>query len=334
MKLISYFFITFIITLLTTIVFAKEYLQSYNEKIIVNYTLDSYYTGQIDNKLFLTNNLFSQNPYVLIPTFDILSEGVYIQRFNSDYILFSNINSFNEKSYLLATYFYDSDNKIKIIKNIAFKMNDNYNALDFVNINSNKLLFIIGLIHNIFDIDISISYFDGNIMSKGLLIGTNFSDYPIFFNEYKDSSFDGYLIISLCDRGIYRNIYDFRTEAQIRRFISDTILVCFLDRELNVKKYFTLRFPKDIVDYSIVRKSIDSVLLRVDFIDRISGYLITQNFINISFSNTKLLDNVGSNIFNRFYIENLFNFKSKFFDFYQSNKNIVFTKKDLVVRYK
>jgi len=326
----------FFFTCLPKLSQAQNYIQGYRERIIVNYTLDNFYTGQLDGKIFLAKNLFSNNPFVLIANLDSFSEGIYLEKCSDKYVLFSNImDPFPNRSSLLVSYFHDSGSNIKVLKNKIFKLGDGYNAINFINsyYNSNEMIFVMGLVRNVFDVDISISYFDGDNMSKALTFGSDSYDYPIYFGQYKDYYFNGYMFIGLVDRINYKDFYDFKMAIQTKRFVSDTLLICFIDSNMKIKKYFAIMFPGDIVDYSIVRNSIDSALVRIDFIDRAYREFITQNFINISFSKTTLLDNTGNSL-RRFYkIDNPSNFKAKELSFYQWDMNISYRKTNLTINY-
>ncbi|MFN3478243.1 MAG: hypothetical protein ACK4ZM_02610 [bacterium] len=96
------------------------------------------------------------------------------------------------------------------------------------------------------------------------------------------------------------------------------------DKNFKIVKYYSLSFPRNIVDYSVVKRSVDSVLIRVDFVDRVSGYYIATNFINIDFNGARITG-VGNDIFNQFYQDNFVNLKNFYLNFESVNVNPSFS---------
>jgi hypothetical protein len=54
------------------------YTNNIYQKINITYTYDSFYTGSIENKLFLAKNLFTNNKQILLANTLNYSEGVFI----------------------------------------------------------------------------------------------------------------------------------------------------------------------------------------------------------------------------------------------------------------
>lgn len=315
-----YFFI-FLISFLTVFSFA---IVRYYEKLIINYSFEDFYTGNLDNKIFIAKDLFSSNYKLLVSRSYNFSEGIYINKLDSTYFVLSNTNFFSNRFSLLVTYF---NTYLSILENKLFYSYGNYYLIsvnDFYE-DGNKIFFLCGLIDNVFDFDVIISKFNGVYILDSIRLGTNLLDYPIYFYKYNDNNFDGYLILSLIENNYFKNFDEIKFIMDSNKFNSNSILVCFLDSKMNVIKYFAIRFPRNIIDYEIIRKSIDSVLIKIDFIDRVSGYYIVSNYINISYSKT-YITGVNTDVFNQFYIDDFVNFKNSKVKFYLNEVSLDFTK--------
>lgn len=305
--------------LLYVIVFSLA-VEKYREGMIINYTLDNFYTGRIDKKLFIGKNLFLKEGLILVPNIHNFSEGISIHRMGeSKYFLLSNTNSFGSFDSLLVILFSED---FSIINTSLFKISYPYNVVRVFEDYENNMrkFFLLGLVKDLFDFDLCISKYNGDIIEKSLKLGTNFVDYPLYFSEYECDKFKGYVLLSLCDRNTYSNFIDIRFNMDIKRFSTDSLLVCFIDPEMKISKYFVIRFPSNIVDYSIVKKSIDSVLLKVDFIDKIYGYHFTNNFIHIDFNDVHFIGYRHKDL----YVDNFINFKYSFVSFSKIAVKIVF----------
>jgi hypothetical protein len=324
---ISISFIIFFIIFLFKNIFS---LDIYN-KINITYSYNSFYTGSIENKLFLAKNLFTYNRILLIANTVNYSEGVFIDSINNNYILFSNTNNFSNTFSLLVNYFEDDISKINIIDSFYFQSFYNYFLISVSPYyeENNKNFALLGLINYFLNTDLFLAIFDGQDIKKAIIFGTSSSDYPFYFSQYLDSNFNGFIILSLIDKNNYRDFIDTKLNFDTKRYNSDSILVTFIDRNLKVKKYFVLRLPNKIVDISIIGKSIDNVLLKIDFIDKISGYYISSAFVNINFNNATLA-NINTNIFNNFYVDNfLIDFKNHILNLKKVNTNVIFNKIDI-----
>ncbi|MCS7244103.1 MAG: hypothetical protein RMJ36_05165 [Candidatus Calescibacterium sp.] len=300
-------------------------LEKYTANIIINFSLDGFYTGRIDNKLFLARNLFSDNNIVLVPNIYDFSEGIYINKISdSEYFLISNTNGFGSVYSMLVTFF---SKDFVVMESNIFSTYYSYNILKvYENYEqSDREFFLIGLINNFFDFDIVLSKYDLKNVENSIRLGTNFVDYPIYFSENETKKFRGYILLSILEKNNYRDFNDLKLTMDTKRFNSDSILVCFFNSNMKIEKYFVLRFPNNVVDYSIIQKSMDSVLLRVDFIDRISGYYITNNFVHIDFDNVYVVDHKYSG-FDRFYVDNFVNLRFNPINFSKSRVNLVFNR--------
>ncbi|MCS7165912.1 MAG: hypothetical protein RMJ51_06560 [Candidatus Calescibacterium sp.] len=297
-------------------------VQKYRESIIINYVLDDFYTGRIDGKLFIGKNLFLANSLILVPNIHNFSEGISIHKMNnSRYFLLSNTNSFGFYDCLLVVFF---SRDLSIMNTSIFKTSYPYNLIKVFECyeNNMKKFYLLGLIKDLFDFEICISRYDGDKIEESVKLGTNFIDYPIYFSEYESDKFKGYVLLSLCVKSTYVNFIDIRFNMDIKRFNTDSMLVCFIDQEMKISKYFVIRFPSNIIDYSIVKRSIDSVLLRVDFIDKIYGYHLTNNFIHIDFNDVRFAGYRHKEL----YVDNFFYFKHSSVDFSKIDVKIVFNK--------
>ena len=305
----------------------------YYENLIINYTLEDFYTGQLNSKAFLATNLFSNKNILLLTNINGFSEGVYIGKKNqkSLYYFVWNINNLN-KSYVIFTFF---DKSLNIYDNFVFKTNFNHYFLNIYEFyKESEQIFVLGLMKDIFDIDLFIAKLDDfsyNQKIRLLKFGTNFIDYPIYFAQYQRDNFNGYILLGLIENNNYRDFYDLKLNFFSKRFSSNNILVCFLDEDSNndlkIVKSFAIKFPRNIIDYDIIKKSIDSVLIRVDSVDRVSPYIVTS-FINIDFNNAYISDS-SRGILNQFYVDNWISIKSNSFLLSLDSLNINFSKTNL-----
>ncbi len=283
---------------------ANNYLENIYKKINITHIHESFYTGSIENKLFISKNLFRNTPILLTTNNFNYSEGVYIDSKNNNYILFSNILDFSNNYSLLINYFEDKGDKINIIDSFYFKSLYSYfliSAISFYN-EEDKHFGLLGMINYYFNTDLFLGIFDSKDIKNSIIFGTSNLDYPFYFSKYSDSNFNGFIILSIIDKNNYRDFLDTKLSFYLKRYNSDSILITFIDNNLKISKYFVLRFPNKITDLSIIKNSIDNILLKVDFIDNISGYYITSIFVNINYKNTNLANT--NNIFNNFYIDN------------------------------
>ncbi|MFN4219568.1 MAG: hypothetical protein ACK4GJ_01440 [bacterium] len=331
MKLKIFIFLALFSSFLMVLVFS---LEKYYQNVIINYTFENFYTGYVDGRLFLAKNLFQKtDSKVLIFNGFNFSEGVFIDRVpknlnsSQEYFLLSNTNSFYNLYSLLLNYF---DEDLAILRGKLFRAGRDYFLVDVHKdyLNGNENYFLLGIIKNVFDVDLVLSIFDGSDIKFSINFGTSYFDYPLYFSRYIDDNFNGYLMISLIEKNIYRDFTDLRLAILSKRFNSDSILVSFLkdenDKNFKIVKYYSLSFPRNIVDYSVIKRSVDSVLIRVDFVDKVSGYYIATNFINIDFNGARITG-VGNDIFNQFYQDNFVNLKNFYLKFESVNVNPSFS---------
>lgn len=319
------------------ILFSLKPLLAYNtninniyQKINITYTYNSFYTGSIENKLFLAKNLFTNNPKILLANTLNYSEGVFIDKKDNYYILFSNTNNFFNSFSLLINYF-KNEYELKITDTFYFQAFWNYfllNVHPFYNEESNDKNFIlIGLINYFLNTDLFLGVFDGKDVNKAIIFGTSSLDYPFYLSEYQDNYFNGFIVLSLLDKNNYRDFIDTKLNFDSKRYNSDSILITFINKNLKIRKYFVLRFPNKIIDFSIIKRSIDNILLKVDFIDNISNYYISSNFVNINFTDITLT-NTNYNTLNSFYVDNsLIDFKNYQLTLKKIDTNLCFYKK-------
>lgn len=308
-------------------------LEKYYQNIIINYTFENFYTGYIDGKMFLAKNLFQgDGSKVLVFNGYNFSEGVFIDKFpkkkdlSNEYLLLSNTNSFFNSYSLLLTRFSED---LVILGGKVFRITKDYFLVEVYKDywGGKECYFLLGLIKNVFDIDLVLSIFDGFDIKFSINFGTSGFDYPIHFSRYINENFNGYLMISLIERNSYKDFTDFRLAILSKRFNSDSILVSFLkeeDKNFKIIKYYSLKFPRNIVDYVVVKRAMDSVLMRIDFVDKVSGYYIATNFVNIDFNGAHI---TGTNydLFNQFYQDNFIDLKSYFLNFSWFNVNPSFS---------
>lgn len=303
-------------------------LVKYYENFVINYSFENVYTGRIEDKMFLAKNLFSKDYLVIVPNIYNFSEGIFIdKKDDSTYFSVSNTNGFGNKFCIFVTLF---NKDLIIYRNKIFSTYSDFYILNFFNgyENGEKTYFFIGILNKTFDINgvlgkVSFDEFNGTDITKSVEFGTNLTDYPFHFSQYESDDFKGYLVLSLIEKNYTRDFNDLKLTFESKRFNSDSILVCFFDSNMDLKKYFALRFPRNIIDFSVVRKSLDSVLLRVDFVDRISGYYIATNFVNISFNDT-YITSTNYDFFNQFYIDSFVGVSSNKLKFNSNDVNITF----------
>jgi hypothetical protein len=299
------------------------------QKINITYTYDSFYTGSIENKLFLAKNLFTNNKQILLANTLNYSEGVFIDKKDNSYILFSNTNNFSNAFSLLINYFKNEDD-LKITDTFYFQSFWNYfllNVNPFYNEELNDKNFIlIGLINYFLNTDLFLAVFDGKDINKAIIFGTSSLDYPFYLSQYQDSYFNGFIVLSLIDKNNYRDFIDTKLNFDSKRYNSNSILITFVNKDLKIIKYFVLRFPNKIIDLSIIKRSMDNILLKVDYIDNISNYYISSNFVNINFTDITLA-NTNYNTFTNFYVDNsLIDFKNYQLSLKKIQTNLIFRK--------
>jgi len=329
-KIISIFIFIFSISLFS---FS---LVKYYENLVINFSFENVYTGRIEDKMFLAKNLFSKDYLIIVPNIYNFSEGIFIdKKDDSTYFSVSNTNSFSNKFCIFATIF---NKDLIIYRNKIFVTYSDFYIINFFSgyENEKKTYFFIGLLNKTFDINgvlgkFSFDEFKGIDITKSVEFGTNLTDYPFYFSQYESDDFKGYLVLSLIEKNYTRDFNDLKLTFESKRFNSDSILVCFFDSNMDLKKYFALRFPRNIIDFSVVRKSLDSVLLRVDFVDRISGYYIATNFVNISFNDT-YITGTSYDVFNQFYLDNFVGVNWNKLQFNSNDVNVTFKYVKLIRR--
>ncbi|MCX7870001.1 MAG: hypothetical protein N2485_00260 [bacterium] len=328
--IIKIFIFIIILNLFFIKIKANNYLENIYRKINITYTFESFYTGSIENKLFISKNLFTDNPILFTTNNFNYSQGVYIDSIDNNYILFSNIFDFSNNYSVLVNYFEDKRDKIDITDSFYFKSFYSYFLIDVISFYNEleKEFGLIGIINYFFNTDLFLGIFDKEDIKNSIIFGTSSLDYPFYFAKYSDPNFNGFIVLSIIDKNNYRDFLDTKLNFDFKMYNSNSILVTFIDDNLKISKYFVLRFPNKITDLSIIKNSIDNVLLKVDFIDNISGYYITSIFVNINYKNTSLAN--SNNIFNNFYIDNsLIDFKSYKLTLNKTKIDLYFFKKQL-----
>ncbi|MFN3478244.1 MAG: hypothetical protein ACK4ZM_02615 [bacterium] len=203
MKLKIFIFLALFSSFLMVLVFS---LEKYYQNVIINYTFENFYTGYVDGRLFLAKNLFQKtDSKVLIFNGFNFSEGVFIDRvpknlnLSQEYFLLSNTNSFYNSYSLLLNYFVED---LAILRGKLFRAGRDYFLVDVHKdyLNGNENYFLLGIIKNVFDVDLVLSVFDGSDIKFSINFGTSYFDYPLYFSRYIDDNFNGYLMISLIEK--------------------------------------------------------------------------------------------------------------------------------------
>ncbi|MEN3015201.1 MAG: hypothetical protein ABDH21_03975 [bacterium] len=287
--------LVFILLILSIPFCVKRYYQN----IVVNHNFDNFYTGMIDNKAFIAKDIFSRNK-IIIATNDFgYSEGIFINQLSDQKFMVFNISNYLNR-YCIGLVYFNEDLRI-----LQTKILDTYSNIFVLEgqefyTSSTKMFVFKGLIQDMLNLDSLIIFFDNQTL-KGVKISTSYTDYPFFISQYSDENFEGFLFICIMEKNTHMSFIDIRDSYRFKRLNYDSILVCFIDKNLMVKKEFAIRFPRNVVDLQVIKRALNGVLIRVDFIDSVSGYVILTGLIEINYKDIILVSKPS--LHNQFYVD-------------------------------